>query len=344
MAQPPSAIEQAAQALMQGALVAFPTETVYGLGADASNPNAVAAIYAAKGRPSNHPVIVHIANPDDIAQWCVDIPQQAWQLARAFWPGPLTLILKRHPDVDAAVSGGQSTIGVRCPSHPVARELLARFATLKQQSGQPRAGVAAPSANRFGRVSPTSAAHVHQEFRDLVAQGIWVLEGGDSEVGIESSIVDLSSLSQGGEVALLRPGAVSADQVASVIGASVGGQQTSSPRVSGSLKAHYAPRTPVRLQQTAGLVDAVAQWLSSHEGRLAVVLRTPVMSSSERVLVISMPDTARDYARVLYATLRDLDEQQVAAAMIETVPQGTAWAGVRDRLVRAAAAFESNAN
>lgn len=340
MSAQPSAIARAASTLMRGELVAFPTETVYGLGADAANPEAVARIYAAKGRPSHHPVIVHIANPKDMQAWCCDIPAQAWQLADAFWPGPLTLILRRHPEVDASVSGGQSTIGVRCPSHPVAHDLLLTFAALKRQAGEPRAGVAAPSANRFGRVSPTRAQHVHDEFADHIAQGMPVLEGGDSEVGIESTIVDLSSVAQGATVAVLRPGAISSQQIEAVLGTPVSGGHTASPRVSGSLKAHYAPRTPVKLLDPEAVVATVEDWLAKHHGRLGLLTRNPALKSSERVTVIPMPAQAADYAHNLYAHLRALDEQDLAIGVIETVPNDPAWAGVRDRLSRAAAAFE----
>lgn len=196
------AIERAVGVLLQGGLVAFPTETVYGLGADASNPDAVQAIYAAKGRPSNHPVIVHVAQASDLWSWVeVDNPTRAvtQRLIDAFWPGPLTLILKRNDAVPAAVSGGQDTIGVRCPSHPVAHALLLAFA---QARGSELAGVAAPSANRFGHVSPTRAQHVRDEFADLVRAGLPVIEGGDSDVGIESTIIDLSRFSLGHGVAL----------------------------------------------------------------------------------------------------------------------------------------------
>ena len=339
----PPFIEQAAQALMRGELVAFPTETVYGLGADAANPAAVARIYEAKGRPSNHPVIVHVAKPEDIVSWCKDIPDQAWRLAKAFWPGPLTLILKRHPDVDAAVSGGQTTIGVRCPAHPVARDLLTVFGELKQQANEARAGVAAPSANRFGRVSPTCAQHVRSEFADLVAQGMPVLEGGDSEVGIESTIIDLSSVSSGGAPALLRPGAISAEQVAAVLGQDVIGHQASSPRVSGSLKAHYAPSTPLALCEPGERSEKIEAWLAAHQGRLAVLTRDPdVVAPTARLVVISMPRDAFAYAQSLYATLRELDEMGVSAAIVENVPNEPVWAGVRDRQARAAAAFEGD--
>lgn len=336
----PSSLARAAHALMQGDLVAFPTETVYGLGADAANPVAVQGIYAAKGRPSNHPVIVHIASPGDMAAWCSHIPEQAWRLAQAFWPGPLTLILKRSQDVDPAVSGGQSTIGVRCPAHPVAQALLSAFADLKRQAGQTRAGVAAPSANRFGRVSPTRAQHVRDEFADLVVNGLQVLEGGNSEVGIESSIVDLSSVDEGGSVAMLRPGAISAQDVAKVLGQPIAGYQASSPRVSGSLKAHYAPSTPVTLCSPENLSHAVSNALAKHQGRLAVVTHGAGLAfDDDRVVVLPMPDSPADYARVLYARLRELDELAVVAAFVVAVPEEPVWAGVRDRLQRAAAAF-----
>lgn len=335
-------LEQAARALMHGELVAFPTETVYGLGADAASPAAVAKIYAAKGRPSSHPVIVHVAKPADIDVWCQDIPAQAWLLAKAFWPGPLTMILKRHDAVDASVSGGQDTIGVRCPSHPVAHALLARFAALKAGAGQIRAGVAAPSANRFGRVSPTRAPHVRSEFAELVQQGMPVLEGGDSEVGIESTIVDLSSVQEGGAVALLRPGAITAADISAVIGVEVVGQTAQSPRVSGSLKAHYAPSTPLTLCSTDGLQACIKRWLQTHEGTVAVMATSGLVSVSDRVQWVSMPTTPQGYARELYRTLRHIDDLKVAAVIAEHVPQDSSWAGVADRLGRAAAAFEGS--
>lgn len=337
-------IQEAARVLMQGGLVAFPTETVYGLGADAASPEAVASIYAAKGRPSNHPVIVHVARPSDIEAWCRDIPKQAWVLAQAFWPGPLTLILKRHASVDAAVSGGQDTIGVRCPLHPVAHALLTEFARLKSDAGEPRAGVAAPSANRFGRVSPTQAAHVRNEFAKLVDQGMPVLEGGDSEVGIESTIVDLSSMAEGGQPALLRPGVITAEDISAVLGVPLVGQTAQSPRVSGSLKAHYAPSTPLMDCSSDNIQGNVRQWLASQTGKLAVMSRLESQSDSDRVRWVKMPSTPAAYAHALYATLRSIDGMGVSAVLVEQVPDDQAWAGVRDRLSRAAAAFDGDSN
>lgn len=339
-----SEIEYAALALMQGELVAFPTETVYGLGADAASTTAVEKIYSAKGRPSNHPVIVHVAKAEDIEHWCRDIPSQAWLLAQAFWPGPLTMILKRHHDVDASVSGGQDTIGVRCPSHPVAHALLTKFAQLKAAAGQVRAGVAAPSANRFGRVSPTQADHVCREFAELVRTGMPVLEGGDSEVGIESTIVDLSNIQNSGTVALLRPGAISSDDVAAALGCDVTGQTAQSPRVSGSLKAHYAPTTPVTVCDDGNLQACVRRWLDTNNGSVAVVCRQDMVFKSDRVQQVLMPETPAAYARALYATLRRIDDLGVAAVIAEQVPNEVVWAGVRDRLSRAAAAFEGDSS
>ena len=340
----PDEIHHAALALLRGELVAFPTETVYGLSADAASPDAVAKIYAAKGRPSDHPVIVHVAKPEDIGAWCTEIPAEAWQLTQAFWPGPLTLILQRQPWVDASVSGGQDTIGLRCPSHPVAHALLGRFAQLKADAGEKLAGVAAPSANRFGRVSPTRAEHVEAEFPELVAAGMPVLEGGDSEVGIESTIVDLSALSRGGQIALLRPGAITATEIAAVLGQAISGQTPHSPRVSGSLKAHYAPSTPLILSEPAAIGATIQAWLHSNQGRLAVMARFPLSLEDSRVMPLMMPVSSAAYARDLYATLRRIDNLGVAAVIVEQVPEEIAWDGVRDRLARAAATFANGAS
>ncbi|MBC7860232.1 MAG: threonylcarbamoyl-AMP synthase, partial [Burkholderiaceae bacterium] len=209
---PTAEIAQAAEMLASGGLVAFPTETVYGLGADAENPAAIARIYEAKGRPLDHPVIVHVAPEADLSYWCDDIPEQARQLVKAFWPGPLTLILKRAARIPAAVSGGQDTVGLRCPAHPVAIALLRAF-----KGG--KGGLAAPSANKFGHVSPTTARHVRDEFEAELESGLVdaVLDGGQSEVGIESTIVDLSRLDSRGPV-LLRPGRIGAEAIGAVIG------------------------------------------------------------------------------------------------------------------------------
>lgn len=343
------AILQAVDVLNRGGLVAFPTETVYGLGADASNPDAIQAIYAAKGRPSHHPVIVHVAEPSQIWRWINVSPKTkalAHQLVAAFWPGPLTLIFKRHSSVPASVSGGQDTIGIRCPSHPIAHALLAAFASTR---GERLAGIAAPSANRFGHVSPTRAQHVVDEFADLVAQGLPVLDGGDSEVGIESTILDLSRIDQGHGVALLRPGGIEASAIEAIIGEPLQGPNGQAPRVSGSLKAHYSPRTPMQLCDFDALpaLTLGSNFATNNHDEWALVLRQSqfeqahaMIASSAKVSLIALPDDPMMYARQLYAQLRELDQGQFFRIVWLSVPEGQSWDAVRDRLTRAAAAFE----
>ncbi|HZH55678.1 L-threonylcarbamoyladenylate synthase [Yanghanlia caeni] len=334
-------IRRAAERLAQGGLVAFPTETVYGLGADAENPAAIARIYAAKGRPSDHPVIVHLAPGADLAYWACNIPDEAHALVRAFWPGPLTLILPRAPGIPDAVSGGQDTIGLRCPSHPVAQALLRSFAGLKGGQG----GVAAPSANKFGQVSPTQAAHVRNEFPELGASDLMVLEGGPSQVGIESTIVDLSRLDQGRGPVLLRPGHITAHDLAAVLGVVPARPDAAAPRVSGSLKAHYAPRTPLLLAERAGIDAIVAN--AAHCGeRVAVAAFEPfrplvgVDALPSGVTWVQCATDAGEYARHLYALLRRLDEGGYERIVLERPPVTPVWQAVNDRLGRAAAAFE----
>jgi L-threonylcarbamoyladenylate synthase len=318
-------LDEAARLLEDGQVVAFPTETVYGLGADAENPEAVARIFALKGRPSNHPVIVHVVDGADIGYWTGEVPEPAQKLIDAFWPGPLTLILKRAPHIHPAVAGGQDSIGVRCPSHPVAQALLARFK-------RGRGGIAAPSANKFGQVSPTTAQHVRDEF----GTDVYVLEGDGVEVGIESTIVDLSRLDQGVGPVLLRPGAITPDMMAAVLGEAPRAPDAAAPRASGTLKAHYAPRTPLRLAGAEALVDLLATLPA--DARVAWVGRAPVADT--RCTWLHAPATPDSYARELYRLLRKLDKEGFTQLVFEPLPDGHAWAGVRDRLQRAAAAFE----
>ncbi len=300
-------LEAAARYLAEGRVVAFPTETVYGLGADAANAGALAEVFRLKGRPSDHPLIVHLADAAQLPDWATDIPDMAWRLAEAFWPGPLTLILRRQPWVPDALTGGQDTVGVRVPAHPLARALLARFGR----------GVAAPSANRFGHISPTTAAHVRAEFGEAVR----VLDGGTCEVGLESTILDLS----GETVRVLRPGAVTIEALEAVLGVPVvSGAARASPRVSGSLARHYAPRTPAYLvRDAAGLC-----------GPDDAVLARRVGAGAGNWL--TLPDDPLAYAHGLYAALRELDAGKHARLLIEEVPATPAWAAVRDRLSRAA--------
>lgn len=320
-------IRAAARKLEEGELVALPTETVYGLGADAENPEAVARIYAAKGRPANHPVIVHLAPEADVDYWAVDIPVEARKLIDAFWPGPLTLILKRAPHIPDAVSGGQDSIGLRCPSHPVAQALLREF-----KGG--KGGIAAPSANKFGHVSPTTAQHVRDEFGSGEESPLAsVLEGGQSEVGIESTILDLSRMSTRGPV-LLRPGHISAAQIAHVIGTQPRTPDAGAPRASGTLEAHYAPSTPVAMVEPALLVETMNR-LAGAGHRYALIRRTLPTTASALDQVL-MPPSPEGYAHDLYAALRAMDAAAADVILVEALPTGDEWQGVNDRLRRAA--------
>ncbi len=314
-------IVRAAHLLEQGRLVAFPTETVYGLGADAENPAAIARIYAAKGRPSNHPVIVHLAPQADLGYWVSAIPAQARSLIEAFWPGPLTLILPRAAHIPAAVAGGQNSIGVRCPSHPVAQALLRAF-----KGG--KGGIAAPSANKFGHVSPTLAQHVRDEFADGSID--LVLDGGQSEVGIESSILDLSRLHTHGPV-LLRPGRITALQLAEVLGVLPATPDASAPRASGTLEAHYAPQTPVAMVASALLRQTLEQLADA--GRRVALLH---WSDGPHAGALQLPSSPAGYAHGLYAGLRALDTAAADVILIEAPPLSADWQAINDRLRRAA--------
>ena len=325
-------ILQAAASLESGSLVAFPTETVYGLGADAENPTAVANIYAAKGRPANHPVIVHLAPEANLSYWAKDIPEVANALIKAFWPGPLTLILKRADHIPDAVSGGQDSIGLRCPSHPVAQALLRAF-----KNGQ--GGIAAPSANKFGNVSPTTAQHVLEEFPHETETGgviSEVLDGGQSEVGIESTILDLTRLSTHGPV-LLRPGHISANQLAQILGVLPSAPDAAAPRASGTLDAHYAPNTPVVLIEPEALDLSVQQLLAAGRNVALMCYQQHELHQSKGIIAKrQLPNDAIAYAHDLYAGLRELDLVHADIILVEALPQDKAWQGVNDRLQRAA--------
>jgi L-threonylcarbamoyladenylate synthase len=305
-------VRRAAEILKRGGLVGFPTETVYGLGADASSTEAMARLYSVKRRPTDHPVIVHFADASLAFSWAREVPEAARKLAAKFWPGPLTLILKKSAKAGDFVTGGQDTVGLRVPSHPVAQELLRAFGS----------GIAAPSANRFGQLSPTTAAHVRE---DLGKDVELVLDGGPSEVGIESTIVDLS----GGEPVLLRPGKISAADLEAVLGSPVLAKQIDSPRHSGGLERHYAPKTPARLVPTHELDQEIARL----KDKVAVLAFS---RPDERVdYWLRMPREPQAYAQKLYAALRELDGAQCEMILIEAPPEAPEWAGVRDRLERA---------
>ena len=323
----PAAITQAVQAIAAGQLLGLPTETVYGLAADAARPDAVARIFAAKGRPSNHPLIVHVADAAGVAHFARDMPAFAERLMAAFWPGPLTLILPRRLDVGEATAGGQDSIGVRCPSHPVAQAVLQALAL----ATPPVWGLAAPSANQFGRVSPTTAAHVAGEFGD----SLLVLDGGPCGVGIESTIVDCTR----GAPVLLRPGAISRAQVEAACGQRLQGDAAlgEAPRASGTLEAHYAPAAKVRLMHAKALQTSL-DLLGAEAAHIAVYARTPLRMLSSQVLLRRMPDDAQATAQQLFSALRDFDTQGVKLIWVESVPDTAEWDGVRDRLQRASAA------
>lgn len=326
-------IMEAVRLLESGRLVAFPTETVYGLGGDAENPSAIAAIYALKGRPANHPLIVHVAQGSDIAYWSGPVSREAEKLIDTFWPGPLTLVLKRAPHVPPEVAGGQDSIGLRCPSHPVAQALLNAFR-------QGKGGVAAPSANRFGRVSPTMAQHVREEFDGDLRLGL-ILDGGQSEVGIESTIVDLSRLETTGPV-LLRPGKISAVQIADVIGRLPSAPDAAAPRASGTLASHYAPQTPVVIVPTGEVLSTLIR-LEAAKRRVALLRYSPFASErAPRVTTeTALSANADVYSHQLYAALRRLDRMGADVIVVEATPDGEAWRGVNDRLKRAACKGQS---
>ena len=329
------AIGEAADRLAAGELLAFPTETVYGLGARADDDAAVAKIFAAKGRPVDHPLIVHVSDVTQARHFAATWPPLAARLAAAFWPGPLTLIVPRRPGLAGAAAGGQDSIGLRCPGHALAHALLLAAAA----RGVP--GVAGPSANRFGRISPTSAAHVVAEFGD----GLSVLDGGACSDGIESAIVDCSR----GRPVLLRPGSLTREALAAAAGEPLAERDADAPRASGTLEAHYAPRARLRLMPSAALADALALWADAQASaaaqspaatgppRLAVYSRTVRVPRAAGLVARAMPGVARAAAFELFAALRELDALGVALIWVEHPPPGAEWDGVRDRLQRAAA-------
>lgn len=308
----PSPLVAAVAALRAGDLVVMPTETVYGLAGDASNDEAIARIYALKGRPVGHPLIVHLADARGLSDWAASVPAAAARLAATFWPGPLTLILPRQAHVSTLVTGGQASVGLRVPAHPVAQALLKAFG----------GGLAAPSANRYGRVSPTSPADVREEFGDATPL---LLDGGRCEVGLESTIVSFVD-----EPLLLRPGAVSRLSIEALIGPIRQARQGEGPRASGTTVAHYAPTTPVRLVSLAAIE-------ACQDADVAVLARTQAPKAFPGVWHHA-PDAAEAYGQHLYATLRHLDRMGVREIWVEQVPNESRWDAVRDRLTRAAAA------
>jgi len=318
-------LDAAVQALRDGELVAFPTETVYGLGAHAGHPAALRRVFDLKGRPLSHPLIVHLDSVRYLGRWAREIPPAAEQLAASFWPGPLTLVLPRAYNVHPLVTGGQDTIAVRVPAHPMAQQLLTAFG----------GGIAAPSANRYGRLSPTRAEHVREEFGDTLRV---VLDGGDSKLGLESTIVACLD----GSVRLLRPGAIGLSQLRGVVGEVLVGASAQAPRVPGSRGVHYAPTTPLSIVSSEEIEQLAAE--TSAEGhRIAVLARRPPLRAHQFVTWINAGVRPETYAHDLYAHLRALDRSACARILVQAVPDEERWDAIRDRLSRAAAASETAA-
>jgi L-threonylcarbamoyladenylate synthase len=314
-----SEIETAVQALRDGELVAFPTETVYGLGANAQNPAAVRKIFEAKGRPATHPVIVHLDSPRYLPRWVREMPEAATKLAERFWPGPMTLVLPRHANVHDVVTGGQDTVAIRVPSHPMAQQLLNAFG----------GGIAAPSANKYGRLSPTRADHVRDELGDAVRV---VLDGGECQIGLESTIVSVESST----VRLLRPGSVTLAQLRNAVGEVVtGGAPGAVPRAPGSATSHYAPRTPMMIVPQEE-IDARASAMSEGGQRVAVLAQRLPLRTYPYVTWINAGRRPEAYGHDLYANLRTLDKAGCTVILVQAVPSDERWEAIRDRLTRGA--------
>jgi L-threonylcarbamoyladenylate synthase len=314
-----SEIEAAVEALRAGELVAFPTETVYGLGANAQNPAALRKIFEAKGRPIHHPLIVHLDSARYLHRWTHKLPPAAEKLAARFWPGPLTLVLPKAGHVLDGITGGQGTVAVRVPGHPMAQQLLNAFG----------GGIAAPSANRYGHISPTRAEHVRDELGDAVKI---VLDGGECQVGVESTIVSCAE----DPVRLLRPGAITLSQLRTVVGDVVVGPDATAPRVPGSTQAHYAPTTPLEIVPGDGL-EVFAGSLNDQGGRVAVLAMRLPLKTLPLVTWINAGRKPQTYAHDLYANLRTLDKAGCARILVQEVPADERWDAVRDRLQKAAA-------
>lgn len=316
----PLELDAAVQALRGGELVAFPTETVYGLGANAQHAAAVKKVFELKGRPTGHPLIVHLDSPRFLHRWARDVPAAAQRLAEKFWPGPLTLVLPRASNVLDLVTGGQDSVALRVPSHPMAQQLLRAFG----------GGIAAPSANRHGHVSPTRAEHVREEFGQAVKI---VLDGGECQVGLESTIVSCLD----GELQLLRPGQITLAQLRHEAGEVAAGPGATAPRAPGSAAAHYAPRTPLRLVSD-GQIERLVGELTRGGKRVGVLAQRSPLGSFRHVTWVNAGTRPENYAHDLYANLRTLDKSGAGCLLVQEVPADARWDAVRDRLARAAAA------
>ncbi|ADU91291.1 L-threonylcarbamoyladenylate synthase [Taylorella equigenitalis] len=323
-------IKQAALYLLDGGLVALPTETVYGLGADALNKDAVERIYSVKGRPTNHPLIVHVHKDADLNFWCSEIPDDAKKLIKAFWPGPLTLVLPKSQNVPDYITGGQSTVAIRSPNHPIAQAVLLEFSKLKNN-----AGIVAPSANLFGHVSPTKNEHVKDEFP---SDNIYFIDGGSSEVGIESTILDLSRPKIG--PVILRPGHITKKDIYKVLGVEPKDKDISAPVVSGSLKSHYAPKIPIYPLDDISNLDFINHL--KHK-KVAIIYHSnnhyDILNEID-VIYYKLPSLSTEYASKIYETLRKIESQNMDLILLESLPLDAEWDAVRDRMNRALATYK----
>ncbi|KUJ84411.1 L-threonylcarbamoyladenylate synthase [Microbulbifer flavimaris] len=315
-----SATDRAAELLSAGQLVALPTETVYGLAADASNPAAVAATFQAKGRPADHPLIVHLSSVEEMAFWAASVPPEAWALANKFWPGPLTLLLERGKLVDDVITGGRDTVALRLPAHPLFLLVLKRLGR----------AVTAPSANRHKRLSPTSAEHVRRELDGRIGA---VLDGGDCAFGLESTILDLT-----GTPLILRPGPISATDIEACLGRPVAQPTEHSVAVAGNMREHYRPQAPVWLVPADSLETVVGQMQAGRFGVLHLPGNRPAVGQC-----VEMPPAAQDFGAHLYRQMRNMDESGCEVILIEEPPAGATWSAIRDRLRRAAVSVAAEA-
>ncbi len=317
-------IIHAADLLRKGGTVAFPTETVYGLGADISIPSAIHQLFKIKNRPVDHPLIVHFSNISQLHYWAEEVPESAWQLAKHFWPGPLTLILQRSRHIPNSVTGGQDTVGLRIPNHPVALALLKALGSRK--------ALAAPSANRFGRISPTTATHVQEELGQTVDM---ILDGGPCQVGLESSIVSFSNQT----ATVLRPGGIPLTALKSVLNERVilADRNNSTVRVSGALASHYAPSTPLEILSSESIWQRALN-LETQGLRVIMILwsvANKTQSTNRNILQFYLPQESGAYGKQLYATLRRFDHKDFDRLLVEAPPDSTAWLAINDRLQRA---------
>lgn len=328
-----ASVRHAVEVLLRGGLVAFPTETVYGLGADADQPQAVAAIFQVKGRPRAHPLIIHVAQAEAVQHWAREVPAPAQSLMRRFWPGPLTLVLPRSARATDLLTGGQDTVGLRCPDNAWAQSLIRGLCAAR---GDESAAVAAPSANRYGRISPTRAAHVRADLGEK-PDGLvdYILDGGATQLGIESTIVDFA----GKGTRILRPGSIDRAQIAAAVGEEVqiAAETAATPRVSGRVSGHYAPSKPLELCEPGELTARVKALRPLALGILAPSELLARVDTTDVAMTIAAAATPQEYAHLLYEHLRALDASGAQRLLVSVPPSGESWEAVHDRLRRAAA-------